>query len=258
MLVPNVVLWGKYLGITSTEIPFISFIKISHWFIAAHMTAYVMAILLLISKNRHKNTEFARVHFVWSRLLVSLYLLFILSYLAYYILVNFSFFNAEWDYMISITMTLSIYTIGYFIYKEPDVFNGELLAQLFLPIKNKNETFESAMLNEFFDHLSDYMDSEKPYLNNELRLVNLADQLGFSTHLLSKIINKKTDKNFNNFVNDYRLSEAENLLKSAEDMLVKEVYFDVGFNNKNSFYKAFKQKYNCTPTQYRSQALKVD
>jgi len=183
---------------------------------------------------------------------VILYSLFILAYISYYVLVRFPFFNAEWDYMISIMMSVSIYTIGYFIFRQPSVFDGELFANLFLPIKNKNESFESSMLNEFYENVTKYMESKKPYIDNELRLVNLADQIGFSTHLLSKIINKKSGKNFNNFVNEYRLKEAEELLLSNDDHNIKTIYFDVGFNNKTSFYKAFKNKFNCTPSEYIS------
>jgi AraC-like DNA-binding protein len=247
-----VVLWFKYLGWTQNDVPFMFFIRGGHWYIAAHMVIYTLMIFALIIRNKEMNTEFEKVRFNWAKVLIILYSLFILAYISYYILVRFPFFNAEWDYMISIMMSLSIYTIGYFIFKQPSVFDGELFANLFLPIKNKNESFESSMLNEFYENVTNYMESKKPYIDNELRLVNLADQIGFSTHLLSKIINKKSGKNFNNFINEYRLREAEELLISNDDHNIKTIYFDVGFNNKTSFYKAFKKKYNCTPSEYIS------
>lgn len=255
MLVSNVVMWLKYLQVTQIEIPFLSFIRGSHWFISVHMIFYTLLIGWLVYQNRDATTEYTKVRLNWSKVLLSLYSLFILSYISYYVLVNFSFFSPEWDYMISIMMSISIYTIGYFIFKQPSVFNGELFANLFLPIKNKKESFETSMLNEFYENLTKHMDLKKPYIDNELRLVHLADQLGFSTHLLSKIINKKYGNNFNNFVNDYRLKEAEILLQQEEEIIIKNIYFDVGFNNKNSFYKAFKQKNNCTPSQFRNNYL---
>jgi len=45
--------------------------------------------------------------------------------------------------MTSIIMSVSIYAIGYFMFKQPEVFDGEFYSNLFLPIKNKNETFET-------------------------------------------------------------------------------------------------------------------
>jgi len=252
LLTPNVVIWLNFLELSKLEIPFLNFIRISHWFISIHMICYSLLMFRLINSKKNLNSELQKVRDKWVKVLLSLYSLFILAYISYYILVNFSFFSSEWDYMISFMMSISIYTIGYFIYKEPSIFNGELFSNLFLPIKNKSESFENSLLNELYENLTNYMKDKKPYIDNELRLVNLADQLGFSTHLLSKVINKKYGKNFNSFVNEYRLIEAEELLKNSEDLIIKQIYFDVGFNNKNSFYKAFKLKNHCTPLQFRS------
>jgi AraC-like DNA-binding protein len=148
-------------------------------------------------------------------------------------------------------MSFSIYAIGFFIFKQPQVFDGEFYKQLFIPLQNKKQSFEQSLLNELYKNLTNYMETKKPYIENELRLVHLADQLGFSTHLLSKVINDKSGKNFNQFINDYRLAEAEDLLREANDLSIQNIYFDVGFNNKATFYSAFKKKYGCTPTQYK-------
>lgn len=255
VLIPNIVIWLKYLGLFEGKTPFFFLITMP-WLIAAHMTLYTLMIGLLIFKNRDAQSEYTKVRFKWARALVSLYALFVLSYMSYYFLVKFSFFNVEWDYMISITMSISIYAIGYFIFKQPQVFDGELYANLFLPIKNKNESFETSLLNEFYDYLTSYMQKEKPYIDNELRLVNLADKVGFSTHLLSKIINEKYGKHFNAFINDYRLIEAEKLLISESDSQIKNIFYDVGFNNKVTFYNAFKSKHNCTPSEFKKKYLK--
>lgn len=153
--------------------------------------------------------------------------------------------------MISISMTIAIYTIGYFVYKEPKIFDGEFFSELFIPIENKTDRFEDNLINEFYSNLVNYINREKPFKDNELRLANLADKVGYSTHLLSKVINKKSGKNFNSFINDYRLIEAEKLLVSDEDHSIKTIYFYVGFNNKVTFYKAFKEKHNCTPKEYK-------
>jgi AraC-like DNA-binding protein len=220
--------------------------------IIVHMLTYIVLIIRLITNEDHTNSEYKILRYKWSKVLVLLYGLFILAYISYYVLVNFSFFSAEWDYMISIMMSVTIYTIGYFVFKQPKVFDGEFFSELFLPIKHKGEAFETALLNEFYDNLIDYIKKEKPYKNNELRLVNLADQLGYSTHLLSKIINEKSGQNFNQFINTYRLIEVENLIKTDKTLSIKSIYFEVGFNNKVTFNTAFKKRYHCTPTAYKN------
>jgi len=187
----------------------------------------------------------------WSSLVMNFYKLFCFAYLSYYILVLFPFFNPLWDYTISFTMAIGIYGIGYMVYTESRIFNGELLAQLFIPKYNTNEPqLTEETKDEFYNQLITHVEQHKSYLNFNLRLVHLADELGFSTHLLSQIINEKASKNFNQFINDYRLKEAEHLL-TISNTNVKAICYDVGFNSKTTFYNAFKKKHNCTPLTYK-------
>ena len=252
-LVPNLVLWLKYLGAIDPKMKFpLLFLIDGHWIIAGHMILYSTLIIVLIAKHPIRESEFQKLRHNWAKVLIFLYVLFVFAYISYYILVNFSFFNDQWDYMISIMMSFSIYSIGYFLVKQPSIFDGEMYSNLFLPLKNKGETFETSLLNEFYEKIKKHMENEKPYRDNELRLVHLADQLGYSTHLLSKVINKRAGKNFNHFVNEYRLAEAEKLISENTSARIKSIYFDVGFNNKATFYKAFKNKYQCTPSEYKS------
>ena len=181
---------------------------------------------------------------------------FSISYISYYILVKFPFFNSHWDYAISFSMSISIYAIGYMVYKEPSIFNGELLSKLFLKETNSQE-LTSATKDEFYDRLLTYIKENKPYLDNNLRLVHLADKTGFSTHILSKLINEKAHKNFNQFINEYRLEEARKLLIEDDSISIKTIYFDVGFNNKATFNNAFKNKYKCTPSEYKKRHMIV-
>tara|TARA_R100000935_G_scaffold44696_2_gene67617 strand:- start:40918 stop:42009 length:1092 start_codon:yes stop_codon:yes gene_type:complete len=242
-------LFRNTLG-TQFSIPFIR-LSSNQWFIATHMVAYFLVLKFSFVKLKDATSEFKTIRTNWAKILTWLYGIFILAYLSYYILVNFSFFNDEWDYAISIMMTLSIYTIGYFIFKEPKVFDGEFYAEIFLPNVSKAESLEDQLLDELYKKITTYMVQKKPYMHNELRLANLADQLDFSTHVLSKVINQRSGGNFNNFVNKYRLEAAESLLKEDPAASIKTIYFEVGFNSKAAFYTAFKEKHHCTPLQYR-------
>ncbi|WP_298904956.1 AraC family transcriptional regulator [uncultured Psychroserpens sp.] len=225
---------------------------VSHYmYVIIHLLIYLMLCIRVLKHNNNKTTEVQKIRLKWVNTLILLFGFFIASYISYYVLVNFSFFNNQWDYMISIAMSITIYTIGYFVYKEPKIFDGEFFSDLFLPIENKNDSLEDHLINELYNNLVNYIEVDKPFIDNDLRLAHLADQVGYSTHLLSKVINKKSGKNFNQFINDYRLIEAEKLLTSPNNYSVKTIYFDVGFNNKVTFYKAFKEKHNCTPTEYK-------
>ncbi len=229
----------------------------SPWIAALSLIIYLLTTKDFISLNKcDVNSQYEITRKKWTNLLLTLFSVFSISYISYYVLVKFPFFNYGWDYAISFSMSLSIYTIGYMVYKEPSIFNGELLSKLFYKETNGHE-LTSTTKNEFYDTLLRYIKDNKPYLDNNLRLVHLADKTGFSTHILSKLINEKSNKNFNQFINEYRLEEARKLLLEDDTISIKTIYFDVGFNNKATFNNAFKTKFKCTPSEYKKRHLLV-
>ncbi len=96
------------------------------------------------------------------------------------------------------------------------------------------------------------MQSGKPYLNNELRLDDAAKILNLSRNQTSKIINEHFNLSFFDFVNQYRIKEAKNLLLQNKECnrTIDHIAYDVGLNNRAYFYKAFRKYTNNTPTNY--------
>lgn len=187
----------------------------------------------------------------WISFLIFLFSVFVLAYISYYVLVKFDFFNPLWDYAISFTMALGIYGIGYMAYNEPKLFNGELLTHLFVSSKKEKAELSDETKVEFYNRLTHYMRTSKVFLNNDLRLVHIASELGLSMHIVSEVINEVAGKNFNQYINDYRLEEAESLLKTNKELSVSSIYYEVGFNSRTTFYSAFKNKYGYTPAAYK-------
>lgn len=214
-----------------------------------------LAVYIFISKDFIKfntstfSNQYQNLREKWASFLITLFTVFVVAYLSYFILAVFPFFNPQWDYAISFAMSAAIYGIGYMVYREPSIFNGELMANLFVK-ESLAPSFSEETTSEFYATLLKHIETKKPYLDNNLRLVQLADDVGFSSHTLSKIINDKAEKNFNQFINEFRLREAENLLQHSE-MPIKSIYYEVGFNNKATFYKTFKSKHHCTPLEFK-------
>ncbi|MDW3647627.1 MAG: AraC family transcriptional regulator [Bacteroidia bacterium] len=109
---------------------------------------------------------------------------------------------------------------------------------------------------EEIEKLLAYMEEEEPYLDASLTLHKLAKELDMPSRELSILINLKLKQHFFDFVNQYRINKAENmLLNSTEEKLtVQQIMYDVGFNSKSSFYTAFKKKTGMTPSEYKKKA----
>ena len=117
--------------------------------------------------------------------------------------------------------------------------------------KYANSGLSEELLTQLALKLELIMIEKKPYLNNDLKLDDLAQNLSVSRHHLSQIINQKYNLGFYDYINKFRIKEAKKLIKIDSNSGVTEIAYTVGFNNRVSFYKAFKKFAYCTPTEYR-------
>jgi len=101
--------------------------------------------------------------------------------------------------------------------------------------------------------LKSYMEKEEPYLNPDLTIRKLAEHMKMPMRELSVLINQKLNQHFFDFINEYRIEKAKNILSDAtkSKVTVLEILYEVGFNSKSSFNTAFKKYTGKTPTQYR-------
>jgi AraC-like DNA-binding protein len=101
--------------------------------------------------------------------------------------------------------------------------------------------------------LARFMESDKPYLEPELSLEQLALKLSLKPRPLSQAINEILGQNFFDYINRYRIDEAKRLLTNPKDekITVLEVLYEVGFNSKSSFNTLFKKYTGLTPTEFR-------
>ncbi len=102
--------------------------------------------------------------------------------------------------------------------------------------------------------LEQAMKEEKHYLNPELNLIDLASQTGMSRSQLSQVINLGFDKNFNDFVNQYRVEAFKERLANGEhkQLSLLGVAYECGFNSKATFNRVFKKLTQQSPSQYLS------
>jgi len=103
--------------------------------------------------------------------------------------------------------------------------------------------------------LSEYVLTQKPYLNNTLSLTELAEKLQTQSNYLSQIINEKEQKNFYDYINAHRVEEFKRLSKDSKkrNYTVLALAFECGFNSKSAFNSFFKKYTGQTPSEYMKQ-----
>ena len=100
--------------------------------------------------------------------------------------------------------------------------------------------------------LEQLIETSKPYLNPELTLRSLADQLETNANQLSWLLNDTIGKNFNSFVNQYRIEEFKKIAKDPrnDNFTIEGLAYNCGFNSKTVFNTYFKQQTGLTPSEF--------
>jgi len=94
------------------------------------------------------------------------------------------------------------------------------------------------------------MKEEKPYKKYNLSIDELSQISDIPPRYLSQIINELLNKNFFDFVNNYRIEDAKEQLKNDKKR-VSEIMYDIGFSSRSSFNNSFKKYVGTTPSQFR-------
>jgi len=118
---------------------------------------------------------------------------------------------------------------------------------------NEPKISTSDMILRLKEKLLAYMSSDKPYLDPNLTLTQLAKQLTISRNQLSEVINTGVGDNFYNFINKYRIDEVKQLIRndSKKRFKIISLAYEAGFNSKSSFNNIFKKMMGLTPSAYR-------
>jgi AraC-like DNA-binding protein len=126
-------------------------------------------------------------------------------------------------------------------------------------IKTSRHTTDGATAHfnpEMIEKLDDLMSRVKLYQDPDLHLDGLADSVGISTRSLSALINGHHKQNFYDFVNDYRVRDAQRQLEdpSLKSKTIQKIFEDAGFSSKSTFHTYFKKVTGKTPSEYRKAA----
>jgi AraC-like DNA-binding protein len=173
--------------------------------------------------------------------------------------------NTSSLYMVSIDVVvfmLMLFILAYYIINQPEVSTESHEMYSLLNIKQNDapaKRYEKVNLDintqkKYLKLLDEYMEKHKPHLNELITIKDLSEGLNVPYHHLSIVINNLLDKNFYDFINEYRIREVLNILKESKDEAVNilNIAFKCGFNSKSTFNRVFKNKMGITPSMYKN------
>lgn len=88
------------------------------------------------------------------------------------------------------------------------------------------------------------------FAREDLNMAMVADHFGISKKYVSLFLKDQTGKSYNEYLEELRLSHARKLLQSS-DLSITEIAASCGFSTQNTFYKAFRRRYELSPSAVR-------
>ena len=120
-------------------------------------------------------------------------------------------------------------------------------------VKYGNKKIASAEAKELSQKLNELMKNELLFKDANLKLQDVAQKLNVLPHYLSQFINDNLEKNFTNFLNEFRIEEAKKLIQSSSHLKLESIGYECGFNSKSTFYSAFKKVTGTTPARFKEE-----
>ena len=119
--------------------------------------------------------------------------------------------------------------------------------------ENQSEaTEEEAKFQALFEEVHSQVVKEQLYLDKDLTIDRLAYKTGINSTYLSHAISTGNDSNYNNYINQLRVKEAQKLILDPvkRKLGIEKIASLAGFSSKNTFYKQFKKHTSMTPGEF--------
>jgi len=229
---------------------------ISDAFLHAQILGYIIASYLVVRNYRtmikdHYST-IRQIDLTWLLVILGAFSAMWLTDLAGYFIVVFDLGNGTaFRNLLIVSISINFLFATYMVYRglgQPDAFSG-----IRNPDKYSGSNISDEDIRVLSSELKAFMEMNKPFLNPQLSIRDLSEELKTNSKYLSQVINSEFSKNFYDFINHYRIREAQRIMQDNPDkkMTILEILYEVGFNSKSAFNTAFKKSTGKTPSDYK-------
>lgn len=157
----------------------------------------------------------------------------------------------------AIAFLLILLGVAYFHARRENKRNQHLVRRLM----ELDETFKTDEKEEKvspIECLDHYMAAERPYTDPTLGRRELAEFMRMSQADLGELIKKERSVSVHTYINAFRLEEARKILGSASAEGIAEMAERLGFGTSRTLQRAFRERYDMSPTQYRNAAKELE
>jgi len=272
-LILNIIIkWGYYFSSADVQIRFLSewldgslmrpgFYgdAVSRLVFNLHFVVCTLLAIRIYRKNKDKILQaspFGKIYLSWVQLLTYPLPVSYIVWIVCSIFIAAGYPMRPFYFAMNLFVASLVFLLVYRVFTQPEIL---FMARAQKAGKKYNTSYltppEAAT---YFKNLLNLMEEKEAYLDPGLTLAALADQLTIHKNYLSQIINERTGRTFNDFVNSYRVEKLKKLFRdpSRKDATILDLAFEVGFNSKTPFNTAFKKHTGKSPTAYRNRYLK--
>jgi AraC-like DNA-binding protein len=198
-------------------------------------------------------SDIESVSFKWFRNFLIVLIISFVVYLLKMVIIrmyDLDFKQDWWDNLVGVVLIYYVSITGYaqiqpntgLVFKEEE----------YKPENIQKEKFNEDELQNWKSKILKLMQDDKLYLQPELNLSDIANRLKTNISVLSGVVNSVFGKNFNDFVNEYRVKEFQERIQLPENrnITLLGVAFDCGFNSKATFNRSFKKFTGKSPKEF--------
>ncbi|GAB5410071.1 MAG: hypothetical protein BalsKO_24360 [Balneolaceae bacterium] len=132
---------------------------------------------------------------------------------------------------------------------------GKLTAFFDAPEKYASKIIEQEESDSIATKLEEFFREQEPYKKPDLKLPDVARQINIVPNYLSQFLNNRLNKSFSDYVNEYRVRAAEEMLRNNTLLTVEAIGNECGFKSNSTFYAAFKKVKGITPGEFKKRQL---
>ena len=125
-----------------------------------------------------------------------------------------------------------------------DSYINIILCKVFRKIFVKDSDKDLLIPQDILDYINEHF-------NEKISLGDLSQRCFYNPAYFSRLFKKAFNMSFTDYIMDIRLKHCCELLKNS-DYTIDRIIEECGFSDRNTFYERFKNKYGCTPSEYRS------